>query len=433
MKKNVFIIVLMFSFIIFFQEICWAKATKNVWVGNASSVQTDVKEAVKEAAQQIKAQLGKHKPEYVILFSTVGYDSAQLLSEVKNALGKNIKIYGGTSCLAVFDQKGFFQGKTASLSMLAIASKKMKFGVGGADLNNNDPFEAGKTAILKAMENAGEKGKNPDLILITPAPGVEEGIIEGIESVVGQVPITGGSSADSTIEGKWMQYANNEVFNNGVVLTAIYTKLKIGLCFEGGYNRTVDEGVVTKSKDRVIYEIDNKPAAVVYNEWVNGEFNDVINSGGNILSRATFYPLAKIIRGSGDVWYTLTTHPSSINFPEQSLSTFSKMEKGDKITLMRGDWEILLNRGLSTPKTALKNGGLNRDEIAFGIFTFCGGAMLAIPEGEREKLPLLVNSVLRGVPYIGTFTFGEQGYVYGIGNMHGNLVSTMVLFSHKEK
>jgi len=63
----------------------------------------------------------------------------------------------------------------------------------------------------------------------------------------------------------------------------------------------------------------------------------------------------------------------------------------------------------------------------FGIYTYCAGTMLAIPETERPKIPLLVNNALGGVPFIGTFTFGEQGPL-GAGNHHGNLINSMVLF-----
>jgi hypothetical protein len=43
-------------------------------------------------------------------------------------------------------------------------------------------------------------------------------------------------------------------------------------------------------------------------------------------------------------------------------------------------------------------------------------------------MPSLINNVLEGACFIGTFTFGEQGYLSGVGNVHGNLVNSMIIF-----
>ena len=72
--------------------------------------------------------------------------------------------------------------------------------------------------------------------------------------------------------------------------------------------------------------------------------------------------------------------------------------------------------------------------VAFGQQERRGGGRGAegrqnISEEERAKMTLLINSELGGIPFIGTFTFGEQGFIPGVGNMHGNLVNSMIIFS----
>jgi hypothetical protein len=57
--------------------------------------------------------------------------------------------------------------------------------------------------------------------------------------------------------------------------------------------------------------------------------------------------------------------------------------------------------------------------------------MLAIPEEERSKIPVLVKTAIGDAPFIGTFTFGEQGHIRGVGNLHGNLVNSMIVFTEK--
>lgn len=161
---------------------------------------------------------------------------------------------------------------------------------------------------------------------------------------------------------------------------------------------------------------------------VRGKLSEVLKTGGTILSRTAFYPLAKIIHGEGGETHYLSIHPLSFDLPAKSLTVFADMKTGDKIQLMRGDWELLLNRPRTTSQQALRNGGLLVEDVGFGIFTFCAGTMLAIPLEEMPKMPLLINGAIGGAPFIGTFTFGEQGFLAGAGNKHGNLVNSMILF-----
>lgn len=392
----------------------------------------EVKAAVNEAVSMLRKEVAE--PDIVFLFSTVGYTSGVLLDEIHKQLGKKTKVYGSSSCLGVMTSDGFHMGKIASLALMGIKSNRIRFGVGSADLSKEKtPQFAGRKAVMAAIKDAG-KGirEKPDIIFITAAPGNEEAILEGITKTVGQdIPIFGGSSADNDITGKWCQFANDKVYTNGLSLAVVYTNLKIGWAYEAGYLKTTQQGVITKAKDRVIYEIDSKPAAVVYNNWLDGDLDIQMKTGGTILDRTTFHPLAKIIKGQKGETYYLSIHPLSINLPSKSLTVFANVATGEDISLMHGNWELLLNRAHSTPLKAQARGGIAKDKGLFAIYTFCAGTMLAIPNDEMPKMPFLIKDAIGAIPFIGTFTFGEQGFLSGVGNLHGNLISSMVIFSQQ--
>jgi len=395
------------------------------------SIKNDEIQAVREAISMIREKL-KKSPDFAFLFSSVGYDEKKLLQETRRLL-PGTKIYGGTSCLGPMTKDGFHIGEKASLAIMGVSSKEIIWGVGGADLDKLSPQEAGKTAVLAAIENAGkEKTEKPSIIFITASPGKEETILEGIEEIVGKdVPIFGGSSGDNTITGEWRQFVNENVYSNGLSLAVVYTNLKISYFYEAGYPVTEKKGIITKAKERVIYEIDGRPAAEVYNEWTGGVFDKYLKEPGKIwgiLSESTFYPLAKVLRVPGKEPFYLTIHPLDIRL-DHSLGVFAEVTNGDEIALLHGNWEILLNRFRTTPMKALEKYNLKKDEGLFAVYTYCAGTMLAIPEKERPKMPLLVKEAVGEVPFIGTFTFGEQGYVPAIGNHHGNLVNSIVIFS----
>jgi hypothetical protein len=272
-------------------------------------------EAVKEAVSMVKAKLGK-SPDFVFLFSSINYDEEALLKEIKELLPE-AKIYGGTSCLGPMTNDGFLGNEKFSLAILGISSNEIKWGVGGADLEKFSPKEAGKIAVSEAIKNAGkEVTEKPKIVFMTAAPGKEEEIIEGIEEVVGKnVPIFGGSSGDNEIKGEWRQFANERVYKNGLALAVAYTDLKVAYFYEAGYPVTAKGGTVTKAEGRVIYEIDGRPAAEVYNEWTGGAFSKQLKEPGKvwgILSESTFYPIAKVLRAPGKEPFYLAVHPLDI-------------------------------------------------------------------------------------------------------------------------
>lgn len=437
MPKRYGILILLVVSILIGISVSMAAENKAAYVGIGYSINSDQNLAVKEALGLVKQQLGKKKPDFAILFSTVGYDSELLLQQVRKELGSGTKIYGGTSCLAVFSSCGFHLGEKGSLAIQAISSDKIKFGVGGADLDKLSPEEAGRLAILEAMRNAGKKGVKPNVILMTAAPGHEESILKGISNVVGSdVAVMGGSSGDNTIEGKWYQFANDKFYKNGVCLTAIYTNLKFGIGYESGYEKTIKAGRVTKAEGRTIFEIDNKPAAEVYNEWTGGKLSEVLKTGGNILSQSAYTPLTKIVRSKENPesnYFLLSVHPAFINLPEKSVTVFTDIHNGDEVTITQGNEQILLNRAATTPRLALTFSEIAPEDVLFGIYTYCAGTMLAIPAEKRKELSSLAASALGGKPFVGNFGFGEQGCIFGIGNLHGNLVSSVIVFSANEK
>ncbi|MBU4298703.1 FIST C-terminal domain-containing protein [Patescibacteria group bacterium] len=408
-------------------------------VGDAGygwSIKDDPKEAVKEAVSLMEQRLEGKTPKYVLFFTgigkgNIGYNPEEIIAEIRNQLGPNVQIHGGSSSIGVLTKEGFHIGDVGSLALIAVASERMDFGVAGVSLDEFSPQEAGKKAIELAMKNAQKEGL-PQIVYMTASPGVEEKILPGIEEVLGiDIPIIGGSSGDNHLTGKWHEFANDNIYTNGVVLTAVYTDLKIGQDYEHSYLSSENKGIATKVEGRVLYEIDGKPAAEVYNEWTGGLVKEILKKGGTILSEVSaFYPLARGVKGAGKEIFYISVMPYTVN-EDKSLGLFANIETGDEVMLLHGTWELLLNRAYSTPKKALSVKAIPSGKGLFGIYTFCAGAMFAVPEVERAKFPVLVDNALGGIPFIGAFTLGEQIFLPGTGNRHANLVNSMIVFSEE--
>ncbi len=401
---------------------------QTVKVGYGYSTEHDVKTAVKKAVADMTKAIGE-EPDWVMVVSTVLYDSDALIKELSSQL-KKAKIYGETSCLGVVVPDGFITGEKGALAVLGVKSDKITFGVGYAEIGTN-PRDAGKKAVKAAIADAGKTIKEkPKIILMCATPGEEEDILAGIAEVVGKdVPVYGGSAADNDISGKWKVFARNKALSKGVVLTVVYTDLKIGHAYASGYVGTGKKGVVTKAEARRIYEIDGKPCADVFNEWTGGKYTEAIKKCEVILGPASFTPLARrFMVGKEEKWVSI--HPHKF-YEDKSLSVFAKVNTGDTLYLIEGSPEILLERPKPLVKKALLKGRIKTEDVAFGIFIYCAGTMLAIKD-KFPEIPGAIKTLLGGKPFIGACTFGEQGQVSpAYGNFHGNLMCSMTIFGAK--
>ncbi|MEM2637577.1 MAG: FIST N-terminal domain-containing protein [Candidatus Korarchaeota archaeon] len=386
----------------------------------AYSTDKSVDNAISKIAETIVKSVPN--PDWIFMTTTVAYPAEELAKKMNESF-KGARIHGVTSCLGVITNDGYIIGpENYSIAALAVKSKKIKFGVGYGEGD-----DAGKKALDMALKSAGmPSNAKPTLILMTAVPGMEERVIENIEEAVGKdVPIYGGTAADNDISGKWKVICNDKVLS-GVVITVIFTKLKIGTIYLSGYSAVGIKGTVTKSSGRVIQEIDGKPAASIYNTWTNKKFAKFISAGESILGPASFAPLARKIV-SGDKEYWISVHPSKC--VSGAIEVFAEVPQGSDIWLLSGDENVLLNRPSLLFDLCLKNMKSTPDKVDFGILIYCAGTMLPV----KDKLGKSIKETLQKIsgPIIGAFTFGEQGHIPKIGNFHGNLMASLILFKKK--
>jgi hypothetical protein len=66
------------------------------------------------------------------------------------------------------------------------------------------------------------------------------------------------------------------------------------------------------------------------------------------------------------------------------------------------------------------------DSLAGGLMVYCAGCMLAVDD-EMPNVAREVGNSMGGAPFVGCFTFGEQGFMAD-RNMHGNLMISAIAF-----
>lgn len=392
-------------------------------IATAWNTGRDTVEAVEAAYQQLLQELGA-VPTLLIVYSSVIYDS-ELLAATLQTLSPNTPILGGTSCLGVMTQMGFHSEAGVGLGLFGIYDPMGDYGVGIAPLAG-DPRKAGALAVEQAIENAQRFGELPTLAWVTNIPGHEEATLQGIQDVVGEnIPIAGGSVADNTVSGNWQQFALGKVYDDTVIVTVMYPSTPVHYAFHSGYSPIGQTGIVTRASGRTLYEIDGRPAAEVYNEWSQGAISDQL-TGGNVLAATSFNPLGRIRGHIGELPFYLLSHPDSVT-AEGGLTLFADIEIGEKLYAMEGTRENLINRAGQVAQSALDAGKITAAQISGALIIYCAGCLLTVQD-DMDTVARTAHDTLAGKPFLGTFTFGEQGCFVNGKSHHGNLMISVVLF-----
>lgn len=395
-----------------------------------SSTHSDLIMAVDEITQPILE--ADDKPSLVLFTVTVGYDVPKFYELITEKMC-DIPFQGGTSCEGVLTQDGFTSVEGRAMASFAIWDEESDFGVSLVK-KSTDSKADGIKAVQQAIDDAGRTGELPSAIWVIPSPGGEEGILEGIkEEIGGNIPLIGGSSADNTIEGHWYQFSHDDITQNGIAIVAFFRDDRLlTASFHSGYDVSEHKGVVTKlGSERIIDHIDDRPAAEVYNEWTQGAIEDAVKSGGHILSASNLFPIGRLVGDIAGVDYYRLSHPETVT-ENKGLSLFTNIEEGQEIICMQGTVENLTARAGNVVQACLERDDIQTEEIEGALVIFCAGCMMTLGDQINEACKNIKSALGKETPFLGMFTFGEQGSLAGRENCHGNLMIACCVFTNRE-
>lgn len=390
-------------------------------IGTAQARETDAARAVRALAEGL-GQGYAARPDFLAIHFGVGLDAGTLQRVALEAFGAG-PLHGGSSCLGIMGTTGADIGG-AGIGALAIWDADGNFGTASADLGY-DAKAAAKTAAGAALIAAGRPGEMPDLVWLTVAPGREEQVLAGLREVVGpETLIVGGSSADNDVSGSWAQFGPDAVHADGVVVSVLFPSGSVASVYQSGYAPTDANGVVTAVSGRRLHQINGRPAAVVYDEWTAGALKPAETEPRSILADATLWPLGRVTHHVAGVPFHLLVHPAA-SHPDGSLDLFADVEVGDRLWQMQGSAESLVGRaGRVAAQARAEIGG----DVSAALVVYCGGCMLAVRD-RIDDVHAGITSALGDVPWLGVYTFGEQGAPAGDASRHGNLMISCTVFA----
>jgi hypothetical protein len=381
--------------------------------------------AVAEAFGGLVAKLGA-APEHLLIYFTEAY-RADALVEAAGALPAGIRVHGGSSCRFVMTEAGVHGEDGCALALFGICDPRGSYGVGVAALGEA-PRRAAAAALCAALDDAGRPGELPAMIWMNASPGNEEQLLAGISDLVGTgVPVLGGSVADDMVAGRWHVLTREAALADGVVISVLFPSGPSACSFQSGYTPAAASGTVTAASGRIVHRIDDRPAAEVYREWSGTLLDAVPPEGGNVLELTALAPLGRVLGRIGDVAYYALSHPNAL-LADGAMSLFTEVVPGERLTLMSGSTHGLVSRAGRVVGAAMRLDGVSPARVRGAVIVYCAGCMLAVRERMAEVVGTL-DAALGQRPFIGIFTFGEQGCLVAGAATHANLMISSMVFA----
>ena len=353
-------------------------------------------------------------PQVGLLFTSCVQDQNKIMEGAKSVLG-DVPVIGCTSSAALCTQDGYLNKETGYSGMMLFGGD-LEVVTAGSAQTSETPREVGRRVAKEAISKVKGADVEPDFFFMSASPANEEEYLEGIQDVIGNVPVFGGSAADNTVEGKWSILNDGEAFADGVTIAIFYTKGEMKNLYTGAYHETNNVGVITKVRDeRTLVEIDHEPALKKYAEWTGKSVESLM--GNNLLTETICAPLG-VKDPIGKV--TAVRHPMFGN-DDLSMNIGANLAENTAVIQLSNTPEGILKANEETINNLNK---LMVSDVNSYFLVHCGGRRLGLALSQIEdRIYPEVKKVIPDKEFLMVFTFGE----YGTGDHSSNTVGGLSL------
>ncbi|PKQ61821.1 hypothetical protein BZG02_14435 [Labilibaculum filiforme] len=282
-----------------------------------------------------------------------------------------------------------------SISITAVQFSSTKLRIESVDLNDY------KTNI-ECGEKLCEKFPAKDLKhLMVLSDGIHINgchLIEGIQNKLSKkVAVTGGLAGDGTRFSETFVFTKEgEAKNNCVSALGFYgDAISVGYGTNGGWENFGIERHVTKSKDNVLYELDQQPALLLYKQFLGERAKELPLSGMS-------FPLSCRI---GDSKNAVVRTVHGINEADQSLLFGGNIPEGSYVKLMKANVDSLILGAELSAKACTDMIPTGESELA--ILISCVGRKLVLKQLVEEEVEVVADVIGNQAIIGGFYSYGE--------------------------
>ncbi len=233
-----------------------------------------------DAVEEAVEALGR-EPGLVLIFPTGVLDPRETAKQAQEAAG-NARVAGMTGTGAIT------LGGAIEAGCSAVAfDSALPVGVGTG--TSTDPRAAGRAAATEALFGVDHEGSHAALLLFVDSEsGDQAEIVAGAYEIAGgRIPLAGGAAGGDVRA----QFADGAPLSGSVVAVALVSPTPIGVGIGHGCVPRGAPSLVTRSRDKVVLQLDGRPAEAVYLEKLG--MSDVPLSDADFEAIAMAHPLAQ--------------------------------------------------------------------------------------------------------------------------------------------
>ena len=364
--------------------------------------------AGREAAEQALKKAGVSKPDFVLMFASIGYDQPSLVRAVREATGG--------APLSGCSAEGTINGDDAdesnfSVVVTAISSDELQWHHGIVPGLEDDPRAVGKQVAQDLLPNL-----SADAIGLFVFPDGLTDYLEpffaGLEENLPSdrfLPLWGGGAGNNvSVEEPTYQYCDDEVISGGVAYALLSGKAQAGWAISHGLIPIGSARTVTRSQGNVIYEIDGKPAIEVLKEYLpEGALAEDRDWMRYAVSLALTTKAPNYMK---DEEYVVRGVPA-VRMADGSITVETEVPEGTSVWLSSRDKEKITSRFDRMARQITEQLGDDKPKLVFQFECFTRGKSLFREQEKVQLLKRLRQSVGPDVPWAGFYTIGEIGPV----------------------
>lgn len=363
-------------------------------------------EAGYEAYKKALERSGADSSDLVVVFSSVAKDQKKVVEGVRKASGNALLI--GCSDAGEITGSGPEQGGVAVMS---ITSDTIKFYTGLGKNIADGAREAGQ-AVAKEVQDKARQGSEGDLKAFIMLPDVLTGngaeIVRGVLDVLGEgFPVVGGAAGDDFAFEKTYEYRDSEVVSGSVAGAGLAGKFSMGAGVRHGWIPIGIPMKVTKAEGSVVYELDNRPAVSIYEDYF-GQRAEELNKEP-LARMAITYPLG--IKYP-DLDEYLVRDPITVD-KNGAITCAAEIPEGSEIRLMIGSKDKAVEAAQDAARKLMNDFKKAGSKPAFVLMFNCIAREKLFGQNAKDEIEAVMKIIGEDVPLLGFYTYGEQAPVGG--------------------
>jgi hypothetical protein len=371
--------------------------------------------AGREAAEQALQKAGVSKPDFVVMFGSIGYDQRSLVRAVREATGG--------APLSGCSAEGTINGEDAdesnfSVVVTAISSDELRWHNGIATGFEDDSRAVGQRIAQDLLPNLSTDTIGlfvfPDGLkdFVVPTENLVDNFFAGLEENLPSdrfLPLWGGgANANFNMASPPYQYCDDEVITDGVSYALLSGKAQAGWAISHGCIPIGGERIVTRSKGNVIYEIDGEPAMEVLKEYLPehalAEDRDWMRYA---ISLALCFRAPSYMK---DEEYVVRGMPA-VSMADGSITVQTEVSEGTSVWLSSRDKEKISNGFDRMAQQIKEHLGGEKPKLVFQFECATRGKMMFRDQEKLQLLKRFRQSLDPDAPWVGFYAVGEIGPV----------------------